>query len=229
MTSPRDSILFLSGAGLPAWIWDDVRRDLGDGYETQVASRPDGSKARLRDYAEAAIGSAPAGEFTIVAHSAGGLIGAEITRLVPDRVSAFLGVSAVIPAPGGSFISAMPAPNRWVLSVAMRLAGTRPPDSAIRRGLAHGLTDEVTDRIIADFHSESPHLYRDRIGRGAWSGWRGYVHTTGDRELPLKLQQRCAQRLGAGWHDDLATGHLPMIEDPKAVAGLITRFLDARS
>jgi pimeloyl-ACP methyl ester carboxylesterase len=229
MRDAREPILFLSGAGLPAWIWDDVRRDLEDGRESRVASRPESTTARLDESVEAAFDSAPGGEFVVVAHSAGGVIGAEIARLAPGRVTAFLGVSAVIPPAGGSFISAMPAPKRWVLSAVMRLAGTRPPDSAIRRGLAHGLDDQVTDRIISDFIPESAGYYRDSLGHGAWDGWRGYLSTTGDRALPLALQRRCAQRLGAAWHDDLDTGHLPMLEAPHAVSRLITRFLDARS
>ncbi|MGR6320611.1 alpha/beta hydrolase [Micromonospora soli] len=228
MSTSREPIMFLSGAGLPAWIWDDVRRDLGEGQQTWVASRPQGGRARLRDYAQAVIDSAPPGGYAIVAHSAGGVIGAEVARLVPERVSAFLAISAVIPQPGGSFISAMPVPNRWVLSAAMRFAGTRPPASAIRRGLAHGLDEEVADRIIADFTPESPALYRDRTAHRSWSGWRGYLRTTGDHELPMALQQRCAQRLGAAWQNDLNTGHLPMLEDHQAVAAAIRRFLDAR-
>ncbi|MDT0327327.1 alpha/beta fold hydrolase [Nocardiopsis lambiniae] len=229
MSDSREPVLFLSGAGLPAWIWDEVRRDLGDGRETRVASRPESTKARLDDHVQAALASVPEGGFAIVAHSGGGVIGAQIARCVPERVTALLGVSAVIPPTGGSFISAMPVPNRWVLGAVMRFAGTRPPDSVIRRGLAHGLDDQVIDRIIADFTPESPGYYRDRVGRGAWDGRRGYVRTTGDRELSPALQRRCAQRLGADWHHDLDTGHLPMIEEPRAVAGSITRFLDARS
>ena len=228
MSSPRDPILFLSGAGLPAWIWDDVRQILGEPHHVRVAARPAHSAdARLRDYAEAAIGSAPTGRFAIVAHSSGGVIGAEVARLVPERVSAFLAVTAVIPDPGGSFISAMPAPNRWMLGMVMRLAGTRPPDSAIRRGLAHGLDNQATDRIIADFTPESPGLYRDKVARHSWSGRRGYVLTNHDRGLPIALQRRCAQRLGAAWRDDLDTGHLPMIEAAQALTGSIVRFLDS--
>src|SRR4051794_29106790 len=87
-------ILFVSGAGLPAWIWDDVRQLLDGSHHVRVAARPPCvAGAGLRDYAEAAIGSAPAGRFAVVAHSSGGVIGAEITRLVPERVSAFLAVA----------------------------------------------------------------------------------------------------------------------------------------
>ncbi|MBL7252801.1 alpha/beta fold hydrolase [Paractinoplanes lichenicola] len=217
------SILFLSGAGLPSWIWDDVRAQLATG--SRVAARPASLEgAGLRDYAEAALASAPEGRFAIVAHSAGGVVGAEVVRLAPERVSGFLAVSAVIPRPGGSFLSSMPAPNRWVLSAVMRLAGTRPPASAIRGGLAHGLDGQVTERLIADFVPEPAALYRDRVGDHSWSGPRGYVFTDRDRELPLAVQRRSAQQKGgASYH--LNTGHLPMLENPKALADLINQFL----
>ncbi|MFC0505184.1 alpha/beta fold hydrolase [Micromonospora costi] len=229
MSTPRDPILFISGAGLPAWIWDDVHQRMGWPHEVQVAARPSrGVEGSLRDYAEAAIGSAPTGRFAIVAHSAGGVIGAEVARLAPERVSAFLAVTAVIPKAAGSFISAMPVPNRWLLNVAMRVAGTRPPASAIRGRLAHRLDDQAAGRLIAEFTPESPGLYRDRTGHRSWSGRRGYVLAAQDRELPVALQRRCAQRLGHAWADTLDTGHLPMLEAPRALASSITRFLGAR-
>lgn len=225
-TSPR-SILFLSGAGLPAWIWDDVRHHLSE-YATQVAPRPEGGQVGLRDYAEAAAGSMSAARFTIVAHSAGGVVGAEVARLAPERVLGFLAVSAIVPPPGGSFLTAMPLPNRWMLGAVMRVAGTRPPDSAIRKTLAHGVEEQTTDRLIADFTPESQGFYRDRIGRQPWNGRRGSVTTTSDRELPLALQRRFAVNLGANWHRELATGHLPMLENPEALAGIITSFLGSQ-
>ena len=224
--STHHTILFISGAGLPEWIWDDVQQLLGGSDDVGVAARPARiAGAGLRDYAEAAISSAPTGRFAVVAHSSGGVIGAEIARLAPERVSAFLAVTAVIPKPGGSFLSAIPAPNRWVLGAVMRFAGTRPPNTAIRRGLAHGLDDQTTDHIIADFAPESVGLYSDKVARHSWSGRCGYVFTDRDRELPIAVQRRSAQRLGHDWTDHLDTGHLPMIENPHALAGTIVEFL----
>lgn len=230
MTPSRASVpvLLISGAGLPAWIWDATRRTIGDTHETHVAARPSqGEEARLRDYVDAALRSAPSGPFAVVAHSAGGLVGLELARLHPDRVTALLAVSAVVPEPGGSFVSAMPVPQRWVLSLALRFAGTRPPDAAVRRGLAGGLDAVTTERIVADLVTESPALYRDLTTKGAWSGPRGYVSTTQDRELSASLQRTFAGRLGGSWADELATGHLPMLEQPDALAQTIRRFLAA--
>lgn len=225
MNPARRSILLLSGAGLPPWIWDGVRDRLDASCDTRIAHRPERGSAGLRDSAEAAIASASAERVTIVAHSAGGVVGAEIAGLVPERIDGFLAISAVVPPPGGSFITAMPIANRWILGAAMRIAGTRPPDSAIRRSLAHGLDERIADRLIADFAPESQAFYRDRIGTPHWAGRRGYVTTTRDRELPPQLQRRFAARLGASWQRELPTGHLPMLEDPDSLAETITAFI----
>lgn len=226
MSTSPPPILFLSGAGLPAWIWDDVRGVLDESHETQVAARPTGSTVGLRDYANAAIGSISAERFVIVAHSAGGVVGAEAMRLAPERVTGFLGVCATVPRPGDSFIGAMPIPNRWMLSLAMRLAGTRPPESAIRKTLAHGLDGQTADRLVADFTPEPQSYYRERTGEQAVEGARGYVTTTDDREFPTALQRRFAVNLDSNWQHELLTGHLPMLENPDALAETISVFLN---
>ena len=224
------SLLFLGGAGLPAWIWDDVRRELehelGTDTVMTVAPRPTNA-AGLRDYAEAAIQAVETDGFTIVAHSAGGVVAAGVTSLVPYRVNGLLALSAVVPKPGGSFISAMPAPNRWILNVAMRLGGTRPPDSAIRKTLTHGLDESLVEKLISDFEAEPLGFSRDSVGQQKWGGPKGYAVTKNDRELPASLQRTFGERLGATWYGEVETGHLPMLEDPQAVADNIVRFLDA--
>lgn len=224
MTDMHSPILFLSGAGLPTWIWDEVRKRLGP--VSAVAPRPSRhSDAPLSAYAEAAADAAPPGKFAIVAHSSGGVVGAEVARLLEERVSSFLAISAVIPTGTDSFVSAMPAPNRWVLPTVMRLAGTRPPAKAMRRGLGGGLRDDDVERIVAEFVPESRSLYMDRTGEHVWSGRRGFLLTTQDQELSLAFQRRFVQRLGAQWTKEIATGHLPMLQDPQATASAIGEFL----
>ncbi|MFT3877830.1 MAG: alpha/beta hydrolase [Propioniciclava sp.] len=223
MSTSSPTVLFIGGAGLPGWIWDAARRELGDGYDTRVAARPAGGQ-RLRDYADAALASVDAERFTIVAHSGGGVVGAEVARLAAGRVAGFLAVSAVVPKPGGSFLSAMPVPNRWILGAVMRIAGTRPPESAIRTTLASALDPATVDRLVAGFTPEPLGYYRDRTGTQPWCERRGYLVTTDDKELPAALQRRFAERLGAARVDEVAAGHLPMLEDPASVARVIAGF-----
>ncbi|MFT4296580.1 MAG: alpha/beta hydrolase [Micropruina sp.] len=226
MTTSPASVLFISGAGLPAWTWDDVRYRLSD-HRTRVAPRP-GNGAGLRDYAQAALDAVSTDRFSIVAHSAGGVVAAEVARLASGRVDGVLAVSAIVPTPGGSFLSALPIPNRWILGIAMRLAGTRPPESAIRGTLAHGIDEATVDRIVADFTPEPLGYYRDRTGRDDWPGRREYLCTTADKELPPALQRKFAGRLGATLVHELATGHLPMLEDPAGVVRAVTGLLETQ-
>ena len=58
------------------------------------------------------------------------------------------------------------------------------------------------------------------MGRG------GYVITTRDKELPEALQSSSADRLGGSFRERLDTGHLPMLEQPEAMAAVIRRFAD---
>lgn len=175
MTQSREPVLLLSGAGLPVWIWDQVREELAASHRTVVAARPRRDRASLTEYAAAALDSAPWERFAVVAHSSGGTVAAEIVTLAPDRVGAFLAVTAVVPKPGRSFVASMPLPNRLVLSLAMRLAGTRPPDAAIRRGVASQVDTQTADRIVAEFSPESVRHYRDTPHGGGFPERRGYL------------------------------------------------------
>ncbi len=222
-----DAVLFLGGAGLPAWIWDDVRAGLPAGTRSAVAAYPRGT-ASLADHVGQVAGAAPWRTFTVVAHSIGGVVGAGLLAGHPGRVAGFLGVAAVVPAGGRSFLGSLPLPARLVLGGLLRVAGTRPPDRAIRSSLTAGLPRALADRVVADYTPESARLYRDAAGSGALSAHRGYVHTSADREVSPAVQEASARRLDAGWTRTLPTGHLPMLEAPGSLAGAVSDFLAAR-
>jgi hypothetical protein len=109
----------------------------------------------------------------------------------------------------------------------MWVAGTRPPEKAIRTILAAGLPVGTTDRIVEDSTPESARLYRDATGPRVLPGRRGHVHTSADRELSPAVQAASAARPDATWSRTLATGHLPMLEAPAALADAIGGFLTA--
>lgn len=215
-------ILFLSGAGLPEWIWDDVRSALP--VDSVVAAYPKRADATLHDYAAAALAQAPNGAFTIVGHSIGGVVASQITATAPQRVSGLLGIAASFPPAGTSFLGASPAPQRLLLGLVLRLAGTRPPEKAIRSGLCAGLDENVTARIVAEFEPESRYLYRDTVSPRTFPAHSGYVVTTADPELPEALQHKHATELGPGFRRELPTGHLPMLRDPASLTKIIQEF-----
>lgn len=216
---PTSSLLLVSGAGLPRWIWDEVV----DGLPATVASRPTSAAASLADHAREALASAPPGPLTVVAHSAGGVVAAALTELAPERISAVLAVSAVIPRPGRSFVGSMPFPNRLVLSTAMRLAGTRPPAGAIRKVLASGVDEATAARLVEEFAPESQRYYRDRVNP-VWPARRGYVTTTGDRELPASLQQQYVADLEPAYERRIGSGPVPMLEQSEELRAAIADF-----
>ena len=219
------TLLLVSGAGLPNWIWDGVT----EGLSATIAARPASANASLEDHAKEALASAPPGPLTVVAHSAGGVVAAALTALAPERVAGLLAVSAVIPRPGRSFIGSMPLPNRLVLSAIMRLAGTRPPASAIRNGVASGVDEATTLRLVDDFAPESQRYYRDGVTNPQWPARRGYVTTTSDRELSASLQEQFAANLAPTFERRIGSGHLPMLERPDELRTALTDFERATS
>ncbi|QGU08263.1 Alpha/beta hydrolase family protein [Corynebacterium occultum] len=228
MSPTRQSILFISGAGLPTWIWDQVRELLSSDNPSAVATRPVLPQATLRSYARTALANAPAEAFTVVAHSSGGVVAAELLHLAPKRVKGVLEISAVVPHAGNSYLSALPFPNRLVLSALMRFSGTGPPDAVIRKTLAGHLDPETTTRLLADFEPESQHYYRDVVRNFSYPDHLGYVFTTEDREVSPKLQRGFLQNLiRVNYTASLATGHLPMLEDPQGTAQTVRAFFRA--
>ncbi|MEW2444511.1 alpha/beta fold hydrolase [Micromonospora marina] len=218
-------VLFLSGAGLPAWIWDDVRADLPAGTNTAVARYPRETHASLGEYADAVAAQVPWSSFAVVAHSIGGVVATELMARHPGRVAGILGVSALIPQPGHSFVRSMPFPARLFLGAMLRFGGTRPPAKAIRTGLAGGLPPAVADRIVADFDPESVRLYRDPAPARQLPAARAYLFTRNDKEFTAAIQRQSAETLEATTTEELPTGHLPMIEDPAAVSHAVQKLL----
>lgn len=222
MTAP---LVFLSGAGLPAWIWDEVRAGL-DGRPSVVVEPPRGS-ASLAEHAAAALAQAPGPRVVVVAHSVGGVVAAEVLARYPERVAGVLGVSAVVPRPGGSFVGSLPFPARAVLPLVLRVAGTRPPERSVRQGLGAGLPAPVVDRLVADLEPESRRLFTDAVA-GATSVVgqpRGYLCTTADEEVALVRQQRSAAVLQARWVETVDAGHLAPLQHPAAVLQSVERLL----
>lgn len=220
----QSPIVFLSGAGLPEWIWDDIRAALP--VDSMVPAYPKEDGATLGDYAEAVRSQVRWPVFTLVAHSAGGVVATELISRGPKRVDGFLAISASLPAAGQSFFSALPFPQKAILPVIVKMSGTRPPEKAMRSGLANGLDERLVDRIVREFSPESQRFYRDRVGAASYPSRSGYILTHSDREFPVSMQERFRKRLGSGWTRSIETGHLPMVQKPAELGGYIREFIE---
>lgn len=218
-------VLLVSGAGLPDWAWDDVRAQLA-GTACEIARRPRGDRASLADHADAAAQQVTWPTFAVVAHSIGGAVAAELLARHPGRVTAVLGVAAVVPRGGRSFVGCTPLPQRLVLGGVVRVLGTRPPERAVR-GQAAGLPPAVAPPAGGRVHAREPAPVPGRRVELAAAPVTGYLRTTGDREVPTAAQDRSAAVLRAQWTQELPTGHLPMLQAPQAVSAGVRRLLTA--
>lgn len=220
MATSESPILFLSGAGFPAWIWDEVRALLP--VESAVASYPRGKDDGPAEYAERILADTPWPEFVLVAHSIGGVVARALLDAAPDRIAGLLAIAATVPETGESFLQAQPVPQRWLLTAVLRLAGTKPPDAAIRSVLGRGLPEPTVARLVAEFTPEPLGLYRRPAGRAPLPGRSRYIVTTEDPDTPRQRQEVFAK--GFGSTREIATGHVPMLQDPEGLAALIDAF-----
>ena len=227
MTGPGPPLLFLSGAGLPGWIWDDVRACLPPAWPTAVAVRPAAGTGSLLAHAQRVLDEVEWPSFVAVAHSIGGVVATGLAHLDPQRLQGVLGVAAAFPPPQRSFLGSLPFPRSLVLGGLVRLVGTRPPDKAIRAGLTGALEGAVADRVVEAFTPAPRWLYRDRAPQRRFPPRRGYLFTDQDREIPRRLQETYAAALDPTWSHHLPTGHLPMLQDPAGFGRAVQDFCRA--
>lgn len=225
-------VVSIHGAGLDTWIWDAVTPALEVPHLPATFPARDGDREGtaglgLRDYVDHVcqqIEGWPPTEIVLVAHSIGGVVGKEVAEVLADRVVGFVGVCAVIPELGGSFLSCYPPHQRLIQRAVMRVAGTKPPDAVIRKSLCNGLSEAQTDRIVERFRPESRKLYTDASTAEIPDVQSLYVKTMDDNELSLSLQEAMIDNLRP---DEVATidaGHVPMLSHPDQLAGLVNAF-----
>ncbi len=214
--APRIPLVLLGGAGLPVWIWDGVRDALGGG-----STVPPGLGDDLRSSAVAAFDYAPEGRFAIVAHGSSGVVAAEMARLDPYSVAAIVGIAAVVPRSGASYLDTVPFPASVAARRAVRGGGVHP---ALQPKALSGVDAAVAGRLRAEIVDEAEGRYRDPLQQLVLPSRRAYVITAGDPLVPLEAQRGFARVLDAST-ETLGGGHLPMLEQPRQLAGAIERLL----
>jgi pimeloyl-ACP methyl ester carboxylesterase len=225
--------VFLHGAGLGAWIWDDLTQKLeypflaidlpGRGKHINVATKG----LSLDNYVESTLSDIDQfspDKLIIVAHSISGIIGLEIANARQQRVCGFIAISAFIPIANNSFVSSLPFFTGVFLGLMLALAGTRPPVSAIRGGLCNDLNEKQSLEVINHFVPESKELYTDKLKAENVPVNSMYVHLKKDKTLSEVMQKRMIANLHTKQIVEIDSGHLPMLGKPDALAQVLNTF-----
>ncbi len=225
--------VFIHGAGLGAWIWDDVVSKLkyqylaidfpGRGKHSSIENR----NYSLKSYVDLVLSDVDQfrpKKLIIVTHSIGGIVGLEVNRLRANRVIGFIAISASIPLKNKSFISSMPLLNGLIMRLMMNIAGTRPPDSVLRNGLCNDLDEEQTKCVITRFTPESKYLYTETVKENQLPANTLYVYLSGDKGFSVSLQKQMINNLHGVQVVSIDSGHLPMLSKPKELAEILNQF-----
>jgi pimeloyl-ACP methyl ester carboxylesterase len=227
MNTEKPTIIYLSGAGLNPSIWDSVRTkvpapDAALTYNRDANTTLEGV---IQDILEQ-IQNLDATRYVIVAHSLGGVMSVEITRALGNKFAGLIAVSATVPAPGKSFVDTLPFPQNFIMPFLLKVAGTKPPTSAIRKSLCSDLDDNQAAEIVNAFTPEPRSLYIDKTSASALPDSKYvYVRTLNDKQMPTQLQTNMANQLPDVKIVDIASGHLVMVSHPNELAEIINNFI----
>lgn len=232
MQNNKLGIIFISGAGLQPWLWQEVAKEIPfPGAAVDFAELKKSKQLNditVDDYVQAALMQAAAlgtEKIIVVTHSIGGIVGIELAKQLGNKLAGFVAVCAAIPHPGKSFLSLFPFPQSFITGMILRLAGTKPPVSAIKSGLCNDIDDATATRVAESFDPESIKLYTTPTSATSLPQVPSlYLATTNDKEYPLDLQLKMAKQLGATVVK-IDAGHLPMISKTNEIIGALQLFI----
>lgn len=232
-SSEKIGFVFIHGAGLEGLVWSKVVEGFDHPcllaeFPQRKSSLDSRSGLSLGDYVthmKRQVDDWGIRKIVIVAHSLGGVLALELASLMTDRLAGIVAIGAAIPKNGGSFLSALPFPQRILMSVILRAAGTKPPDSSIRTGLCNDLSPDQAAEVIKGFIPEAVRVYTDRINVPVPDIPKLYVKLNKDKEFSPSLQDKMISNFAPQSVCSLNTGHLPMISNPEGLRSILLEFV----
>ncbi|MBK6264895.1 alpha/beta hydrolase [Marivirga sp. S37H4] len=228
----KNGVLLIHGAGLGSFIWDELIPLLNlPALAVDFPNRKKGDKVNLqlsfKHYSDAVIQQVEQWNiesFVIVAHSVGGCVGLKVAEHFGKRVIGFVGISSVIPSDGNSFISCLPFPQKVIMPVILKIAGTKPPKKAIEIGLCHDLTDMQCQSIMENFTPESKALFKEKCKAEIPNVKKLYIKLLNDQEFPTSMQEKMAENMNTQNIATIESGHLPMLSHTNELAKILNDF-----
>jgi pimeloyl-ACP methyl ester carboxylesterase len=220
---------------LGSFIWDEIKPMIN--YPVLMIDFPNrkgGDKVNLKlninDYSDLIIEKIKnwnKEKIVVITHSIGGLVGLKVAEYFGNRIVGFIGIGSAIPANGGSFVSCLPFPKNILMSLLLRIVGTKPPKSAIIKSLCNDITSEQTEQIVENFTPEATSLYVDKSNSKIPNTKTLYVKLSKDNAFPISSQDKMVQNLNAQQINILDSGHLPMLSVPEQLSEILNKFVDA--
>lgn len=249
--SARDPVILIHGAWAGRWAWDAFAPKLrAAGFDTIAVDLPGNGAggapphpASLDDCAEHVLGilRGIGRPVSLVAHSGGGVVAAQVVEHAPQAVARLVFVAGFMLPDGGTFADLVAelvpqhpqargirpflqfSPDGSVSTVpeaaaAAILFSDCPPDLAA--AAAARLTPQPeTARAVA------PRLTQGRFGTVP----RLYVEATEDRSVVLAVQRRMQALVPGAAVVSLRTGHTPQLSAPDALLASILPFLEGEA
>ena len=225
MSKTSPIVVFLHGAGTGAWIWERVGKNLSSrslALDLPLSSDglgPNGC-AQLVWEEVGKQGEAP---IILVLHSWAGILAGNLYERFCARIQRTVFLSAIVDPTGGSFVDALPIPNRWITRQLMRRnpEGIRPSDKMIRREYCNDLGEKEAQEVVARFERQRPEPFLTPSTSFEPSGKETYILCARDKSVPPALQRKYAKRLGSPALITIDGGHLAMLSRPLEVAKAI--------
>jgi pimeloyl-ACP methyl ester carboxylesterase len=228
-TQSTTGLVLIAGAGLGPWVWQDVVSALD--MPTLVISFPEAKLKKtmhLDDYARTALEQINSwhgiDKYVVVGHSIGAIIALQLAESLQNQVIGLAAIGSVIPRQGHSFFSTLPFPQNLLIPLITKLAGTRPPENAIKKSYCNDLSDMQATKVVQSFQPESYFLYADALTAKLPDVARLYVALSKDQNTPSPQQKVMADNLKATEIASLDTGHLPMLAQPEKLADILHNF-----
>lgn len=169
-------------------------------------------------------------EVVLVGHSLAGCTLPRAMALLGDRVRHAVFVACIVPKDGNGTMDEL-APDVRAHVESARAQRRQTMDTTQAKALfGNDLDDEQFAWCLERMVPEAVGLTTEPVDLSGLRSAvpRTWVRTTQDAIQPPELQQRFASNVGECWIIDLDAGHMCMISQPKALAGILHGFTARR-